>query len=151
MTEALQERRHGWSPRPDQPAAPPANTDRVRTGARDRNPAPRPPALPEDRPQTGLSLGPGARIAKAKGLSRLFARDQRPAIIRHEKKPPGEMIHLDIKKLGRIEGIGHRITGDRTRQSTPRRRKEGVKGFGISPSGRLDLPRKSGEFSLDER
>ncbi|MDQ6701803.1 MAG: leucine zipper domain-containing protein, partial [Pseudomonadota bacterium] len=61
--------------------------------------------------KTGLSLGPAARIAKAKGLSRLFARDQGIAIIRHEKKPPGEMIHLDIKKLGRIEGIGHRITG----------------------------------------
>ena len=30
------------------------------------------------------------------------------------------MIHIDIKKLGRIEGIGHRITGDRTGQSNPR-------------------------------
>ncbi|TPW25724.1 DDE-type integrase/transposase/recombinase, partial [Pararhizobium mangrovi] len=29
-------------------------------------------------------------------------------------------IHLDIKKLGRFEHVGHRITGDRTRQSSRR-------------------------------
>jgi hypothetical protein len=39
------------------------------------------------------------------------------------------MIHIDIKKLGRIEGVGHRITGDRTGQSAPRSRKEGGKGW----------------------
>ncbi len=38
------------------------------------------------------------------------------------------MIHIDIKKLGRIEGVGHRITGNRTGQSAPRRRKQGGKG-----------------------
>ncbi len=127
MAEALRERRHGGSPRPDQPAAPPANTDRARTDVRDRNLRRARQPFWKIARKTGLSLGPGARIAKAKGLSRLFARDQGIAIIRHEKKPPGEMIHLDIKKLGRIEGIGHRITGDRTRQSAPRRRKEGGK------------------------
>lgn len=30
------------------------------------------------------------------------------------------MIHLDIKKLGRFERVGHRITGDRTGQSNSR-------------------------------
>jgi len=30
------------------------------------------------------------------------------------------MIHLDIKKLGRFDRIGHRITGDRTGQSNSR-------------------------------
>ena len=39
------------------------------------------------------------------------------------------MIHIDIKKLGRIEGIGHRITGDRTGQSNSRSRKQGGKGW----------------------
>ena len=39
------------------------------------------------------------------------------------------MIHIDIKKLGRIDGIGHRITGDRTGQSNLRGRKEGGKGW----------------------
>ncbi len=39
------------------------------------------------------------------------------------------MIHIDIKKLGRIEGIGHRITGNRKGQSAPRSRKTGGKGW----------------------
>ena len=62
-------------------------------------------------------------------LSRLSALDPKIEIIRYEKKQPGEMIHIDIKKLGRIEGVGHRITGDRTGQSAPRSRKEGGKGW----------------------
>ena len=38
------------------------------------------------------------------------------------------MIHSDIKKRGRIEGVGHRIAGNRTGQSAPRSRKQGGKG-----------------------
>lgn len=79
--------------------------------------------------EAGLSRATVARIAKAKGLSRLSALDPRIAIVRYEKKQPGEMIHIDIKKLGRIKGVGHRITGDRTGQSAPRSRKEGGKGW----------------------
>jgi hypothetical protein len=41
-------------------------------------------------------------------------------IIRYERRAPGEMIHIDIKKLGRFDRIGHRITGDRTGQSNSR-------------------------------
>lgn len=77
----------------------------------------------------GLSRATVARIAKAQGLSRLSALDPKPEIIRYEKQTPGEMIHIDIKKLGRIEGIGHRITGDRKGQSNPRSRKQGGKGW----------------------
>ena len=77
----------------------------------------------------GLSRATVARIGKSCGLSHLSALDPRPQIIRYEKDTPGEMIHIDIKKLGRIEGIGHRITGDRTGQSNPRSRKEGGKGW----------------------
>ena len=62
----------------------------------------------------GLSRATVARIGKACGLSHLSALDPKPEIIRYEKATPGEMIHIDIKKLGRIDGIGHRITGDRT-------------------------------------
>src|SRR5205085_1521982 len=39
---------------------------------------------------------------------------------RYQRQMPGEMIHIDIKKLGRFERIGHRITGDRTGQSNSR-------------------------------
>jgi hypothetical protein len=34
-----------------------------------------------------------------------------------ERKRPGELLHLDVKKLGRFRRVGHRITGDRTRNS----------------------------------
>jgi transposase InsO family protein len=53
-------------------------------------------------------------------LGRLSALTPRPPVIRYERDIPGELIHIDIKKLGRIEGIGHRITGDRTGQSNRR-------------------------------
>jgi transposase InsO family protein len=36
--------------------------------------------------------------------------------VRYERSRPGELIHIDVKKLGRIAGIGHRINGDRTSQ-----------------------------------
>jgi hypothetical protein len=39
---------------------------------------------------------------------------------RYERAHPGELIHLDIKKLGRFKRIGHRITGDRKGQSNAR-------------------------------
>ena len=41
--------------------------------------------------------------------------------VRYEHKTPGELIHIDIKKLGRFERLGHRITGDRTGRSQPSR------------------------------
>jgi transposase-like protein len=53
-------------------------------------------------------------------LGRLRALDPRGPVIRYERDHPGELIHIDIKKLGRIDGIGHRITGDRTGQSNKR-------------------------------
>ena len=33
--------------------------------------------------------------------------------MRYQRQRPGELVHIDTKKLGRIAGIGHRITGDR--------------------------------------
>jgi transposase InsO family protein len=60
------------------------------------------------------------------GLGRLAGLDLPRQVIRYERERPGELIHIDIKKLGRIEGIGHRITGDRTGQSSRRGRGEGI-------------------------
>ena len=36
---------------------------------------------------------------------------------RYEKQLPGELLHLDTKKLGRIAGAGHRVTGQRQHRS----------------------------------
>ena len=54
-----------------------------------------------------------AAILKRAGLSRLRYLDPPEPVNRYEHSAPGDLIHLDIKKLGRIRGIGHRITGDR--------------------------------------
>ncbi|GLK85302.1 hypothetical protein GCM10017653_33720 [Ancylobacter defluvii] len=53
-------------------------------------------------------------------MNRLSALEPKPELVRSERAAPGELIHLDIKGLGRIEGIGHRITGNRSGQSRNR-------------------------------
>jgi transposase InsO family protein len=71
---------------------------------------------------TELKLSPAtvSRILRRLGLNRM--RDLEPAepVRRYEREKPGEIIHIDIKKLGRFDRIGHRITGDRTGQSNGR-------------------------------
>src|SRR5262249_28035880 len=63
----------------------------------------------------GLSPATISRVLKPRGLSRLSAlRPQSPPRPRYERASPGEIIHIDIKKLARFRKIGHRITGDRT-------------------------------------
>jgi transposase InsO family protein len=61
--------------------------------------------------ELGVSPATVSRILRRRGLSRL--RDLEPAepVRRYERERPGELIHLDIKKLGRFEAVGHRITG----------------------------------------
>lgn len=50
---------------------------------------------------------------KPLGLSRLRSLDPVEPIRRYEREAPGELLHIDTKRLGRIRGIGHRITGER--------------------------------------
>lgn len=57
-----------------------------------------------------------ARLLKAKGLNRLPSLEPAKPVIRYERDRPGELIHIDMKKLGRIEAVGHRITGDPSRR-----------------------------------
>jgi transposase InsO family protein len=70
--------------------------------------------------QLGLAVSTVGLVLRRLGLNRLKALDPKPEIIRYERDHPGELIHIDIKKLGRIDGVGHRITGDRTGQSNKR-------------------------------
>jgi transposase InsO family protein len=55
-------------------------------------------------------------VLRRRGLGRLGALDPRPAAVRYQRERPGELIHLDTKRLARIDGVGHRITGDRRGQ-----------------------------------
>jgi transposase InsO family protein len=61
-----------------------------------------------------LSRSSVARICRRAGLSRLSQLDPVPHYPRYERAQPGELLHLDVKKLGRILRVGHRITGQRT-------------------------------------
>ena len=70
--------------------------------------------------ELGLSPATVSRILRRLGLNRMRNLEPAEPVRRYERAAPGEMIHIDIKKLGRFEQIGHRITGDRTRQSSRR-------------------------------
>jgi transposase InsO family protein len=52
-------------------------------------------------------------VLRRLGLGRLAALEPRLPVIRYQRAGPGELLHLDTKKLGRIERIGHRVTGNR--------------------------------------
>jgi len=58
-----------------------------------------------------------ARTQSQLGLARLEALTARPPRVRYEWPRPGQLLHRDIKKLGRIGHVGHRITGDRHGQA----------------------------------
>ena len=55
-----------------------------------------------------------ARVLRRHGLSRLRSLEPPIPVKRYEWARPGDMLHLDVKKLGRVKGLGHRITGDRS-------------------------------------
>src|SRR5215210_2519367 len=74
----------------------------------------------------GVSPATVSRILRRAGLSRLADLDPPEPVRRYERPHPGELVHLDIKKLGRFHRVGHRITNDRTRQSSPRGRRAGA-------------------------
>ena len=65
----------------------------------------------------GLSRATVARTLTQLGLARLAAVAAAPPGRRYEWERPGQLLHVDIKKLGRIDGVGHRITGDRRQRA----------------------------------
>lgn len=69
---------------------------------------------PQIAARVGLSTATVARILARAGLSRLKSLEPKEPVVRYQRDHPGELIHVDIKKLGRIGRIGHRIHGDRT-------------------------------------
>jgi len=70
--------------------------------------------------ETGVSEATVSRVLRRLGLNRLASLEPAEPVRRYEREHPGELIHIDIKKLGRFNRIGHRITGDRTGQSNSR-------------------------------
>ena len=70
----------------------------------------------------GLPLSTVGDVLRRLGLGRLPPITPRPPVVRYERAHPGELLHIDAKKLGRIHPgiVGHRITGDRA-QRGPRK------------------------------
>lgn len=61
----------------------------------------------------GMARSTVGLVLRRLGLGKLKALEPKAPIQRYERSAPGEMIHLDIKKLGRFGVEGHRVTGDR--------------------------------------
>jgi transposase InsO family protein len=70
-----------------------------------------------------MALSTVSGILKRVGLGKLGRLGLEPAV-RYERSRPGELLHVDVKKLGRIDRPGHRVTGDRSD-----RREQGKKGW----------------------
>jgi transposase InsO family protein len=70
--------------------------------------------------ETGVSATTISRILRAAGLSRMKDLEPTEPVVRYEREHPGELIHIDIKKLGRFERVGHRVTGKRTANASSR-------------------------------
>jgi transposase InsO family protein len=70
--------------------------------------------------ELGISPATVSRILRRLGLNCLKALEPAEPVRRYQRSNPGELIHIDIKKLGRFERIGHRITGKRTGNAASR-------------------------------
>jgi transposase InsO family protein len=64
--------------------------------------------------QLGRPYATVARILQRAGVGRLQPAEALEPVRRYERAHPGELLHVDVKKLGRIGRVGHRINGDRT-------------------------------------
>jgi hypothetical protein len=59
----------------------------------------------------GLSTATVSRICRARGLSRLDAIEPKQPRPRYERDAPGELVHIDVKRLGTFNKPDHRVTG----------------------------------------
>ena len=70
---------------------------------------------PEIAETLGMATSTVSAILKRIGLGKLSRLEPQEPVRRYERSRPGELIHIDVKKLGRIsaKGAGHRVTGKR--------------------------------------
>lgn len=79
----------------------------------------------------GLALSTVSLWLRRIGLGRRSRLSPPEPPNRYERRHPGELVHVDIKQLGRIRGAGHRVTGNRASQKKTRRhgRVTGIAGW----------------------
>ena len=90
---------------------PKESVERIKVLRRERRPA------SHIAKEVGVSPATVSRVLKRLGLNKLKALDPPAPVRRYERDTPGELIHIDIKKLGRFETVGHRITGVRSERT----------------------------------
>ena len=61
----------------------------------------------------GMAHSTVSAVLKRHGKGRLARPDADEPERRYERARPGELVHVDVKKLGKVAGVGHRITGQR--------------------------------------
>lgn len=66
--------------------------------------------------QSACSKATVSRLLRRHGLARLSALEPAVPVVRYQRQVPGELLHFDIKKLGRIVRPSHRVTHDRRDQ-----------------------------------
>jgi transposase InsO family protein len=79
----------------------------------------------------GMAASTVSAVLKRIGLGKLSRLEPPEPPNRYERRHAGELVHVDVKKLGRIRGAGHRVTGYRNSQKKTRRhgRRTGVAGW----------------------
>ena len=79
----------------------------------------------------GMPLSTVSAVLLRIGLGKLSRIEPPEPPNRYERRHAGELIHVDVKELGRIRGAGHRVTGYRKSQKKTRRdgRRTGVAGW----------------------
>lgn len=65
----------------------------------------------------GVSKATVSRVLRRAELSRLSDLQPAEPVQRYERETPGELLHIDIKNLGRFDQVGHRITGEHRQRS----------------------------------
>lgn len=69
--------------------------------------------------RTGVSPATAGRVCTQNGIAKLPPLEAAPPKCRYERKIPGELLHLDTKRLGRFDRPGHRVTGQRQSTNNP--------------------------------
>jgi transposase len=64
----------------------------------------------------GMALSTVSAVLLRIGLGKRSRLEPPEPANRYERKRPGELLHIDVKKLGRIDKVGHRISGRRDSQ-----------------------------------
>jgi transposase len=70
----------------------------------------------------GMPLSTVSAVLSRIGLGKLSRLEPVEPTNRYQRRHPGELVHIDIKKLAKIDGAGHRVHGERSRQKRRRAR-----------------------------